>query len=199
MRYFPVLLVFSAASFCSFTEDHALWNRIDTLKTSMEASGTIPDSEIQGLFRQTLETAVSSELGQQVEDLRTDAFQSGDFTVADGYVLRAAPVITILFAGESNNIGVNVHYFLEKSDPDGQAHTFFDLATDGFYFDRNSPRPGTSELPVWLERAGSSAQAVLKEDLSETYLRIWQGYRIDFSGYFGELADETIAVLRGDV
>ncbi len=199
MRYFPVLLVFSAASFCSFNEDQALWNMIDTLKASMEVPGTISDTEIQGLFRQALETAVSSELGQQMEDLRADAFQSGDFTVADSYVLRAAPVITVLLAGESNNIGVNVHYFLEKSDPDGEAHTFFDLAADGFYFDRNSPRPGTSELPVWLERAGSSAQAIVEEDLSEIYLRIWQGYRIDFSGYFGELADETIAVLSGDV
>ena len=52
---------------------------------------------------------------------------------------------------------------------------------------------------MWTERAGSSAQASMEEDLSEVYLRIWQGYRISFSGYFGELADETIAGLGGDV
>ena len=100
MRCFPALLLCSATAFCTFHEDQALWSTIDSLNETMEVPGTISANEIEGLFRQALETAVSSELEQQMEDLRADAFLTGDFTVADSYILRASPLITILIAGE---------------------------------------------------------------------------------------------------
>lgn len=199
MKYLPAIMLCSVTAFCSFQEDHELWNTIDALNESLNVPGSISDTQIEGLFKQALETAVSIELQLQIESVREDAFLSGDYTAADAYISRAAPAITVIMAGESNNIGVNVRYFLEKAAPDGEASVFFDLASDGFYFNGENARPGTAELPMWMERAGSSAQASIEEDLSEIYLRIWEGFRVDFSGYFGEIADETIIGLGGEI
>jgi len=99
---------------------------------------------------------------RRFEDLRESAYESGDFGLMDAYSERTAPAIKVIVMGESNTIGVNLDYFILLAEPGSQDYEFFGLALDGFYC---QGRIGTAELPQWMERAGSSAQAVMIEEI----------------------------------
>lgn len=196
MRLSPLLfLMVLLPAYGSFLENRTLWNRIDGINAELAAPGAIQEDELEALFRETVETAQSAEFQNQFEDLRTDAFTSDNFEVLDQYVERAAPAITVLIMGESNNIGVNVEYFLSHAEPGTGAYDFFDLALDGFYVNGAS---GTAELPFWMERSGSSAQAVMDTELAGIYAEIWQAMSIGFHGYYLTVAEETIGSLGGE-
>ncbi len=177
----------------SFQENESVWNEIDLLNQALDADPE--NSELELLFRNAVDLAQSNELAAQFDVLRDEAYTSDDFTEIDEYVDRAAPAITVLILGESNNIGVNVGRFLTLADPGTPARSFFDLALDGFYV---NGRIGTAELPVWMERAGSSAQAAADPELAEMYAGIWEGMSIDFQGYYLSVATETISFLGGE-
>jgi|GEM_PF-1126021 len=178
----------------SFQEDAALWGNIDAINEALEVPGAIQDSELERLFQNAVETVLSADLHNQIEDLRGDAFASDDFSVVDAYVERALPSIKIMLLGESNSIGVNVEYFLGLAAPGTGAYDFFDLALDGFYVNGFS---GTAELPVWMERGASSFQAVTDSEIAGAYAEIWQVMSIGFQGYYLYVAEQTINSLGG--
>jgi len=109
-RFLIVLLLLSALSAfagTAFTEDTELWAEIDRINEILDGSGEMDSETLEGLFQETVEIALSSELSQQIEDLRTDAFETDDYDERDDYADRAYDAITVSFLGESNAIGVN--------------------------------------------------------------------------------------------
>lgn len=187
----PIIAVLLAGSFLA---NETLWTEIDALNRKLKSPET-ESAELERLFEQAVETALSPEFSAEFESIREDAFNTGDFTTADSFIERAAPGITVLMLGESNAIGVNVLHFLGMADPGTTEYEFFDLATDGFYAMGSI---GTADLPVWMERDGSSAQAVMLPDIAGAYAGIWEGLGAGFHGYFLEVARETITLLGGD-
>lgn len=179
----------------AFNEDQELWTVIDGLNAELESRNEIETAALEELFETAVIIAFSGDLERQMEDLREVSFDQDDFEIMDRYVDRAAPALTLLNAGESCNVGVNVSFFLEKSAPGSAAYQFFDLASDGFYVDGKS---GTAELPVWMEPGESSCQAAMDNEIALLYCGIWSGFRPVFTGYFAEIADETIRGLGGE-
>lgn len=201
MRYILMMLVASVCSFCSgeFAEDTALWAEIDRINGVLEVTGSLNSVVIEDLFQETVEIVFPYDLANQFEDLRTDAFMSDDYSLLDAYVDRAASAITVLIMGESNAVGVNTHAFLIRSESGSEAFEFFEIAGNGFYVDGEFGGNGTAELPVWMERSGSSAQAVIDPALAEEWLEIWENLQPSLDGYFLHIADETILGLGGNV
>ncbi len=193
-----VLLCSIASAEGDFVEDTPLWERIDELNAGLEGDGQLSSEELEGLFRSAVDIAFYSELAQQMEDLRTDAFITGDFSVLDEYAERAEPAVKVLSMGESNSIGVDVFTFLMKSRPGTGPCEFFDLASDGFYVDGERRISGTAEPPEWMERSGSSHQAVIDNEAARQYLGIWKLLLPEFHGYFRTIAFHTIAGLNDD-
>lgn len=183
-----IILVMSFA----FTEDTALWERIDALNAAVPET----PEELEALFRSTVETALSPDLASQMEDLRADAFATDNYDLLDTYIHRASPCISITEMGESTLIGIDVEYFQGLSDPGTQAYEFFDLALDGFYV---NGMIGTAYLPMWMERTESSAQAEMDPEIAGLYAGIWQDLSYDFRGYYLTVAQETIRMLGGSV
>ncbi len=197
------ILTILVASVCAvgsgeFIEDTTLWAEIDRINGVLEVNGFLNSVVIEDLFQETVEIVVSNDLANQFEDLRADAYESEDYSLLDPYVDRAASAITVLVLGESNAIGVNTQAFLIRSESGTEAFEFFEIASDGFYVDGESGRIGTAELPVWMERSGSSAQAVIVPALAEEWLGIWENLQPVFDGYYLHIADETILGLGGD-
>lgn len=190
-----LLSVLSAFAGTVFTEDTELWAEIDRINEVLNSSGEMDSETLEGLFQETVEIALSSELTQQIEDLRTDAFETGDFDERDDYTDRAYDAITVLFLGESNSIGVNTTAFLDSSVPESEAYAFFLVAIGGFYVDGEMQCIGTAELPAWMERAGSSAQATVDMVKAEEWLSYWVSIYPSLDGYFLAIADETIVGL----
>lgn len=194
-----MILMFSVYAFGSgeFTEDTALWAEIDRVNSVLEVTGYLNSLALEDLFQETVEIAISGDLDDQFEDLRTDAFDSEDFSLLETYTDRAAPAVTVLVLGESNAIGVNPHAFLSRSEPGTEAFQFFETAGDGFYTDGESARIGTAELPMWMERSGSSAQAEAVLALAEEWFGIWESLQPVLDGYFLHIANETVLGLSG--
>jgi hypothetical protein len=180
-----------------FTEDPALWLRIDRLNAELSRTD-LSSEELEGLFMEAVELAVSPELSSQFEDLRSDAFSLDLWARADSFSLRASPGITAHILGESDNIGVNVVHFLMRSTPGTEAFRFFDLACSGFYVDGAEGRIGTAELPVWMESAGSSFQAATDTAVAGEMRKAWETGMAEFNGYFLEIALETVLGLGGE-
>lgn len=198
-------LCVSAVFICSavsaggdFVENTTLWERIDELNVLLEEAASFPSEELEEMFRSAVGIACYSELAQQMEDLRTDAFMTGDFSVLDEYAARAEPAVTVIAMGESNSIGVHVSTFLLKSRPGTESYSFFDLASDGFYVDGELRIVGTAELPEWMERSGSSHQAVIDAEAARQYTGLWSLLLPEFNGYFRTVAYHTIAGLNDD-
>lgn len=187
-----------ASSEGNFVENAPLWDRIDDLNARLEGDGNLSSEELEALFRTAVDIAAHSELAQQIEDLRTDAFITGDFTVMDEYSGRAEPAIEVFSMGESTSLGVGVFAFLLKSRPGTGSYAFFDLASDGFYLDGELRIIGTAELPEWMDRSGSSHQAVIDREAARQYLGIWKSLLPEFHGYFRTIAFHTIAGLNDD-
>lgn len=179
-----------------FTEDPALWRRIDTLNAELSRTD-LSSEELEDLFMEAVELAMSPELSSQFEALRSDAFNLGLYARSDSFSLRAAPGITVHILGESDNIGVNVLHFLMRSAPGTEAFRFFDLACGGFYVDGTEGRIGTAELPVWMDGAGSSFQASTDTAVAGEMLEAWETGMAEFDGYFLEISMETVLGLGG--
>jgi hypothetical protein len=180
-----------------FVENRPLWERIDELNLALSGAALSSDT-LEELFQEAVETAFSGDFLQQMDDLYVRCFMNDSFDDLTRYTERALPAITVLAMGESVNIGVNPLEFLLRSEPGTEAYEFFDLASDGFYVDGASRQPGTAELPVWMERGGSSFQAFVVPGKAREWLGIWQSQVHLFDGYFLELARETITGLGGD-
>lgn len=193
-----ILLCSMVPAYGDFIENTTLWGRIDELNARLEGDGELSSKELEELFGAAVDIAHYSELAQQMEDLRTEAFMTGDFSVLDEYVGRAEPSIEVLSMGESISIGVHVPAFLMKSRPGTESFEFLDLASDGFYVDGERRTIGTAGLPEWMERSGSSHQAVTDSAAAWQYLGIWNLLLPEFDGYFRTLAFHTIAGLNDD-
>ncbi|MBD3276769.1 MAG: hypothetical protein GF388_00565 [Candidatus Aegiribacteria sp.] len=192
-----VLTILMSVSAEGFSENTELWKSIDDLNECLEKDGVIPSDQLEELFRSAVDLAFFSELPQQMEELRGYSLRSGYFQLADEYVHRAAPAISVTMMGESNSIGINVTCFLTKSQPGSESMDFFDIASDGFFVDGEYGLIGTAELPAWMNRSGSSAQAEVDDVLAEQYCEIWLEMLPMFDGYFRLLAYETLSGLHG--
>ncbi len=182
-----------------FAENEDLWIEIDRINGILEGEDHLDSSNLEILFQETVEVALSHELQSQFEDLREDAFQTGDFREIDSYADRASLAINVFIMGESNNIGVNVPVFLDISTTDTEAYTFFLVSVGGFYAGRENSRIGTAELPAWMERTESSAQAEVDTEKVEEWLGYWRTIRPSLNGYFLSIADATIQELAARV
>ncbi|MCK4806534.1 MAG: hypothetical protein KAT09_02755 [Candidatus Aegiribacteria sp.] len=195
----PVLIiVVYAFGDAAFVEDKILWEEIDNLNGVLEDSGIMDSEVLEEIFEKTVEIAMSYDLSQQFEDLRSYAFESDDYSLFERYAERAGEAITVLWLGESNAIGVNVLTFLLRSEAGSESYEFFQIAGDGFYVDGSTRTIGTAELPVWMERTGSSAQALIDLAVAEQWLSIWQSLHPLFDGFYLSIANETILGLGGD-
>ncbi len=174
-----------------FVPDSLLWARIDTLNAAFSAQGFLESDTLEDLFKEALELAFSPAFSNQIEDLRTDSFTLGSDSLRECYIDRAAPVITVLTMGESDNIGVNVSWFLLRSEPGSRAYCFFDLALNGFYVDGETLQPGTAEFPAWMERGDSSFQGVVIPEAAAQWHGLWEAMREGMEGEFGRIATET--------
>ena len=193
-KYVFVAILFSVSLFAgsAFTEDAELWAEIDRINGVFQNADQIDSDTLEELFQETVGVVLSMELSRQFEDLRSDAFETDDFTECDSYADRAGPAINVFILGESNAIGVNTAIFLDMSIPESEAYSFFLVCVGGFYVDGESQRSGTAELPAWMERSGSSAQAVFDPVQSEEWLGYWKSIRLSLDGNFLSFADETI-------
>ncbi len=174
-----------------FVPDSQLWVRIDSLNARLSVPGFLDSDSLEGLFQEALDLAFSSDFSRQIEDLRTDAFTLGLDARRAFYIERAAPAITVLPMGESDNIGVNVELLLFRSEPGSRAYSFFDLALDGFYVNGGTMQPGTAGLPVWMERGDSSAQAVVNPETARQWRGLWEAMLDGPEGAFHRIATET--------
>jgi hypothetical protein len=175
-----------------FRENPELWTEVAWVNCFLSGKDTRDSDSLEVLLQRALAISHSSGLSEQFEDLRTDAFESGDYSLLDRYVERAAPAITILVMGESNSIGVNTQGFFERSRPGTEAYDFFQIAINGFYTDGENAAIGTAELPVWMVRTESSFQAVVDPSIAAEWLGIWESLCPSLDGYFQEIAEETI-------
>ncbi len=194
-----LLTTVSTSPDAAFLEDNALWTEIDRINSILEDSGNMDSDVLEELFRESVEIAVSGDLSEQFESIQMYSFESGDYSLTDEYVERAAPGITIMLLGESTAFGVNTIAFLERSNPGSEAYEFFQIAIDGFYVDGDMLRIGTADLPAWMERSGSSAQASVDPDRAVQWLGIWQSLRPSLDGYFLTIADKTIQGLSSEI
>ncbi len=195
MRIVVVMLfvVLSSVWAGVFTENTELWTEIDRVNDVLD-SGNLDSDALEVLFQETVELTLSSELSQQFEDLRTDAYGMNDFTLIDEYAERAGVAIDVFIMGESNNIGVNTTAFLDASPPETEAYSFFMVSIGGFYTD-TSYWIGTADFPAWRIRTHSSFQGRTDPEKAEEWLGYWESVRPSLDGYFLLIADATILKL----
>ena len=143
-----VLTMLLSVSADGFSENTELWNSIDDLNECLERDSVIPSDQLEELFRSAVDLAFFSDLQQQMEELRGYSFRSGDFQLADEYVQRAAPAISVIMMGESSSIGINVTSLLTKSRPGSESMAFLDIASDGFFVDGEYHLIGTDRKSV---------------------------------------------------
>ncbi len=201
MKWILVLALFAISAFSEtvFEEDVEVWAEIDRINQTLTEADELSSDDLELLFQETVEFAVSYELESQFEDLRSDAFETDYFDAIDSYADRAGPAINVFIMGESNNIGVNIPAFLDVSHADTEAYTFFLVSVGGFYVGGERSRIGTAEFPVWMDRTSSSAQASVDSVRSEEWLGYWQIIHPSLDGYFQTIADETILQLSAGV
>jgi len=201
LRFILALMLFTISVFAEsvFVENEDLWIEIDRINGIIEGADHLDSSHLEILFQETVEVALSHELQSQFEDLREDAFETEDFGEIDSYADRASLAINVFIMGESNNIGVNTPVFLDLSTTDTEAYTFFLVSVGGFYAGREISRIGTAELPAWMERTESSAQAEVDPEKAEEWLGYWRTIRPSLDGYFLSIADATIQELTAGV
>lgn len=179
--------------------DLSIWDNIESIKQQLakinkESSSA---SELEQLFQQTIQIALGTELGDEFEKMRNEAYTSNDFKTIEQYANSCLPVIKVLILGESNNLGVNVESFLEKSTPNSKVYNFFELAKDGFYFNSERCSPGTADFPIWIERTESSSQGELNIEKAKEYLAKWKSIHQELEGFYKSVAESTITCLEG--
>jgi len=173
-----------------------LWNRLRTLNASLE-EGNLSESRLESLYVEALDIAFSAEMSTEVRLLRQASLQEDDFSILDSLEDTAQPAINIRFLGESTNIGVSAQAFLLKAQPGTQAYEFFELASDGYYVGEPPfHRLGSGELPVWMHRTESSAQAEADPATAAQWLALWNTLAPGLDAPFAEVAATTIAGLE---
>lgn len=183
----------------SISEDDStkMWQAIDALNKKLTVPEKINSDSLAILFKNGISLSSGRQIERAFGNLRAEAFGTDDFTTIDKYVARCSPAITVMIKGESNSIGININYFLEKSTPKTVENRFFNLAKDGFYADStNYCAIGTAEFPKWLERTESSAQADVMKESAKSYLAKWKALRPELKGVYKEIADITIHCLE---
>ncbi len=189
-----LFVVLSAVQASVFTENTELWAEIDRVNDVLD-SGNLDSDALEALFQETVQLALSSEFSRQFEELRTDAYETNDFTLIDEYAERAGVAIDVFIMGESNNIGVNTGAFLDASPPETEAYSFFMVSIGGFYTD-TSYWIGTADFPAWRIRTLSSFQGIIDTEKAEEWLGYWESIRPSLDGYFLLIADATILKLN---
>lgn len=195
-----ILLAASASADSSpennFCENEDLWTRVDDLNSALSGGdGYLSSDLLEQLFAEAVAISTSAELATEFEELRMLAFETDDNSLMFTYAERTSTGIDVLFMGESTSFGVNMESFLERSISGSVEHRFFQLASDGFYVGRESPRVGIADYSAWVQRSGSSAQVDLIIDTAELYLDRWELLEPELSGYYLEIASITIIYL----
>ena len=183
----------------SDTENLSLWNAIDKLNNELSKLDKYPSKDVlERLFKESVTISNSNELSDEFEKLRSEAYDSDDFSIIDQYVNRCNPAITVAISGESNSIGANIDYFITKCRPKTPEYKFFELAKDGFYTSSNL-MIGTAEFPQWIEETESSFQGIVIKEKAEIYLQKWKSIQKEQKGFYRVIADTTIDCLQTEI
>jgi len=177
--------------------DVRLRDDLESLNGALEQAETIDPSRLDSLFGRALDLTFGGALSAEVDSLVAAAFHSGDWTSLESLTEAAAPAVSIRAMGESVNMGVNAGAFLAAAEPGTAAYEFFDLASDGFYVgEAPFHRVGSAELPVWMERTGSSARASADPQKAAEWLAIWRQLLPRLEGSLEEVAESTVSGLE---
>jgi hypothetical protein len=170
---------------------------LESINLSLSGGERLSARELDSLFAAALDLAFGVRMSGVVDSLRSEVFHGGDHSGADCLAAAAAPAISILWMGESVNIGLDARAFLAGARPGTAAYEFFDLASDGFYAGE-APflRVGSAGLPVWMERTASSAQAVGDPEIAAEWLLRWKRLQPRLDGTLAEVGRSTIAGLE---
>lgn len=183
----------------SDTENLSLWNTIDKINNELSKLDKYPSIDVlERLFKESVTISNSNELSDEFNNLRSEAYDSDNFSIIDQYVNRCKPAITVAIMGESNNMGVNIDYFITICRPKTAEYNFFELAKDGFYTSSNLS-VGTAEFPEWIEQTESSFQGIVVTEKAKTYLQKWQSIQKNQKGFLRDIADTTIYCLQIEI
>jgi len=195
-----VLAAILAAPKAAAGEGVRLWEDLESVNAALANAEGLGPGQLDSLFGRTLELAFGAELSAEVDSLVMEAFHSGDWAPLDSLAEAAAPAVCIQAMGESVNTGVSAGAFLAAAEPGTAAYEFFDLASDGFYLgEAPFHRVGSAELPVWMERTGSSAQASADPQKAAEWLAIWRQLLPRLEGSLAEVAESTVSGLENVV
>ncbi len=182
-----------------YAEDKIFWDDIDNLNKMSSIFNNkkyIPEKVLDNIFSKTIEIFKKPQLSNEFEKFRTEAFEFNDHKKIDYYVERSKPSFMVAIMGESNNIGVNIKYFLNKCDPNNIESTFFNLAKNGFYINNNGfYKIGISDFPVWIKRTDSSFQGIYVAVEANRYLSKWKKIQPKLKGIYKTIALDTITEL----
>lgn len=177
----------------------SLWNTIDKINNELSKLDKYPSIDVlERLFKESVTISNSNELSDEFNNLRSEAYDSDNFSIIDQYVNRCKPAITVAIMGESNNMGVNIDYFITICRPKTAEYNFFELAKDGFYRSSNLSI-GTAEFPEWIEQTESSFQGIVVTEKAKTYLQKWQSIQKNQKGFLRDIADTTIYCLQIEI
>jgi hypothetical protein len=176
----------------------SIWNNIDRINQQLTQikKDSSSENELEQLFKQSIQIALGTELGDEFEKMRDEAYTSNDFKTIEQQSKRCLPAINVFIMGESNNIGVNVESFIEKSTPNSKVYNFFELAKNGFYFYSERCSPGTADFPIWFERTESSFQGEINIEKAKEYLAKWKSIHQELEGFYKSVAESTINCLE---
>lgn len=177
-----------------------LLENLESVNAALANAEGLGPGQLDSLFGRALELAFGAELSAEVDSLVMEAFHGGDWASLDSLAETAAPAVSIRVMGESVNTGVSAGAFLAAAEPGTAAYEFFDLASDGFYVgEAPFHRVGSAELPVWMERTGSSARASADPHRAAQWLSIWRQLLPRLEGSFAEVAESTVSGLESAV
>jgi len=192
-----VLAAILAAPKGAAGEGVRLWEDLESVNAALANAEGLGPGQLDSLFGRALDLAFGAELSAEVDSLVMEAFHSGEWAPLDSLAEAAAPAVRIRAMGESVNMGVNAGAFLAAAEPGTAAYQFFDLASDGFYVGEASfHRVGSAELPVWMERTGSSARASADPQKAAEWLAIWRQLLPRLEGSLAEVAESTVSGLE---
>lgn len=193
-----ILLITMCGILNAGSEADQLWENIDSLNRELAGhKGRVSGQALELSFGRAVHIVKNRLLSAEFERLREDAFARNDFKRLDAAIERCRPAIDAFILGESNNIGVNVGFFLKICERGDGYCEFLTLAQNGFYIAGNIY--GTATLPKWIRRTGSSSQGVVLKGEARGYLEKWKTLFPRLSGVYQELARETITSLRAEL
>ena len=175
------------------------WDSIDLINKELShlekgAGG----NRLELLFKSCVGIISSNDFIDDFDEMRARAFESDDTVVLSRSVSRCKPAIIVEIMGESNNIGVNIEYFLSKCKPGTDEFDFFQLAKEGFYINSDMLF-GTADFPVWIQRTESSFQGTVNKQKAKEYLKKWKSLRDGLNGYYKQISDYTVQCLEKNI